>query len=428
MPKKDTYQPCLWSYSKEIINEMMLELNKRGIESRRESNLGIHILSVSKKKYNEVINIARTIRNTKEIGVMDYYRHRCGLNDHSLVYGIVSDAKKLESSWGIKATQPRFIKDMLSSLSSLCGLPIQLKVCPTDTAIEFYTTSDENLEDARDKIIGYLYENMGVMFENIYKCEDNGRLIKADKTRKRDTLYNLFDTSFISSGMHHPLGANLVPDTNEELLTESGYKSSQMKAGCQHKKQNIVLRTNDRYVINGQAELYEMKTYDHTWDAVNEKENKVLPVESSLVDNMTYNATIIVDDDVVKITTNYSVDRQASVSRELPFGLQYPSEVSIRNGLLPHPLKSGKYSGIIEEYYMKSTDGTKVLHYVTSSPLFEIYDIPSDFDFVKNNQALTKIPEVYDILEYNPEEPNIQSVRSIIETTAKRLMLSSKDN
>lgn len=426
MSKKEVYQYCLWSLNKEVINEVMIELDKMGIPSRREVRLGNHLLLVNKKNYNKVLNYARANFNPKNIGAIDYYRHRCGLNNRSLVYGIVSDAKNLKSSFGIKSMQPKFIKDMLTSLSELCGIPIDINVNTNDIAIEFYTTEDKNLEEVRDKIIAYLYENMGVMFERIYKCEDNGRLIKKDKNRKRDSLYNLFDTSFISAGMHNPRGANVVSYTDEDNLYVSGYKSSHSKTGYQHEKQNIVMRSPNRYVINGNAELYEIKDYHYTWDAKNERQNNILPVESTLIDNITYNATIVVDDNVAKITTNYKDSRETKVSRNLAFNLPFPSEVSVRNGLLPFPLKTGDFSGIIEEYYIKSTDGTKLLHYVISSPLFEVYDIPSDFDFVNNNKALVSVPEVYDIREFNPEDPNVSSVTSLIDDNVRKLMLTDK--
>lgn len=429
MAQKEKLQYCLWSYNKEYINDIMIELGKKGIDSFRENQHGRYLLSVNKNKYEETLNIARSLFDPKKVGSINYYRHFRGLNNRSLVYGYIADAKKLEMNWENDKAQPRYIKEMLGNLEIICGCPLYLEVNQQDCAIEIIAKGEvENIDEAREKVISYLYEKMGDLFENIYKCRDDGKLIRKDKTRKRDTIYNLFETTFLASGMYHPGGANIVPKTDEELLTESGYKSASVNRGCQRQRQNIASRTDEKIIINGTAELYEIKNYNYTWDAVNKTQNKVLPVRSSLVDNISYNSFIIIDDKVAKVTTNYTLDRKATISRQLAFDLTFPSEVSVRNGLLPYPLKTGNYSGIIEEYYMHSTDGTKLVHFATHSPYFEIFDIPVDFDFVKNNTALKKASTVYDIRDYNPKEPELQSVRNIIDETIKQLMLSNKEN
>ncbi len=426
MAKKETYQSCLWSDNKDIINETIVKLDERGIESRCDDRLGIHIISVKKKKYAETVAFARENLDPQNIGIVNHYGIRRHLYDRSLIYAYIKDAKQLGTGWESPISQPRFVREMLTKLSNLCGCPLKLRVNTADHAIEIiangYLNDDE---EVRNKIISYFYENAPELFENIYKCADDGRLIKKDSTRKRDTIYNLFDTTVLASGMSSPLGANIVPKTDGELLTESGYKSSSMRGGCQKQKQTIVLKNADKIVINGSAELYELKKYYYTWNAATNTQNEILPLESSLVDNITYNTTIVLDKDVVKVTTNYTDNREATVSRRLPFNMAYPNESSIRNGFLKHPLKTGNYSGIIEEYYMRSNDGTKLLHFATSSPYFEIYDIPEDFDFVNNNAALVKVPAVYDIRNYNPEEPELQSVKNIIANDAQKLMLTS---
>lgn len=429
MPKKEKNQPCLWAYDKNYVNEVMLFLDKNGIESFRENNMGVYILFVDKRKYKETVSFARENLDPKMIGVVNNYGVRRHLYDHSLVYAKLKDAKKLEKSWESERAQPRYIREMLVKLSNLCACPLKLRVNSNDHAIEFVSNSRTEInEETQNSIINYLYDNMGDIFENVYKCEDNGKLIKKDYTRKRDTIYNLFDSSFLASGMSTPRGANIVPPSDDELLTVSGYKSASSRSGSQKQRQNIVLKNADKIIINGTAELYEIKKYHYTWDAERQTQNEVVPFESSLVDNISYNSTIIIDKNVAKITTNYTTNREATVTRKLPFGVTFPNEFSVRNGLLPYPLKTGIYSGVIEEYYMRSTDGTKLLHYATHSPYFEIYDIPADFDFVNNNTALNKVPSVYDIRTYNPEEPELAPVKDLIDKTVKTLELSNKNN
>jgi len=87
-----------------------------------------------------------------------------------------------------------------------------------------------------------------------------------------------------------------------------------------------------------------------------------------------------------------------------------------------------EYEGNIEEYYMRSTDGLKLLHYATHSPYFEIYDIPADFDFVNNNSALNKASAVYDIRDFNPEDPKLASVKDFIDEAVQKLELTNKSN
>lgn len=428
MAKKEKLQYCLWSDNKEYLNEIMIELGKKGIDSFRQKRLGIHFLLVGKKNYNKTIAFAQENLDSKKIGVINHYGLKRHLCDHSLVYARIKDARVLETGWENERRQPRFIREMLDSLSQICECRLKLRVNACNHAIEILANGNtEDYEETRNKIINYLYENMGDMFENIYKCEDDGRLIKKDKTRKRDTIYNLFDSTFLASGMYNPDGANIVPKTDEELLTESGYKSDFTQRGCQKQKQTVVLKTAEKIVINGMAELYEIKKYHCTWDAKRETQDNILPIESSLVDNITYNASIVVDNDIAKVITHYTTDRKATMTRKLPFRVTFPNEVSVRNGLLPYPLKTGNYSGVIEEYYMRSTDRTKLLHFATHSPYFEIYDIPEGFDFVNDNSALNKASDVYDIRDYNTEEPNLQSVRNIIDNTVKQLMLSNKE-
>lgn len=429
MSKKEKLKYCLWSYDKSYMNEVMIELDKKGIESYREERLGLHLLLVHKNNYDATIAFARESFDPKKIGAVNNYRVKRHLYDHSLVLASVKDAKILGTGWESERMQPRFIREMLDKLSSICESPLKIRVNTSTHTIEILTIGKrEDYDEARNQIISYIYENMGDIFENAYKCEDDGRLIKKDKTRKRDNVYNLFESTYLASGMYNSDGANIVPKTDEELLTESGYKPASTKRGAQRQKQTVVLKTDEKVIINGTAELYEIKKYNYTWDAKRKVQNAILPVESSLVDNIKYTSSIVFDKDVAKVTTNFTTNREATMTREIAFGLSFPSEVSARNAILPFPLKNGVYSGVIEEYYMRSTDGTKLLHYATHSPYFEIYDIPVDFDFVNNNYALNKVPSVYDIREYNPEEPELQSVRTIIDDNLKQLMLSNKDN
>ena len=429
MPKKEKNQHCLWSYDKDYINEAMIDLDKAGIESFRENRIGVYFLRVNKGKYDDTIKFARKNLDAKRIGVVNHYGVRRHLNDHSLVYAKIKDAKKLELGWENERMQPRYIREMLDKLRILSNSRLKLRVNANNHAIEIMVNGNkEDYEEEQNIILSYLYENMGDVFENIYKCEDNGRLIKKDYTRKRDSVYNLFDSSFLASGMYTPRGNSIVPVPDDELLTVSGYKSYSSKTGYQRQKQNIVLKNKDKVIINGTIELYETKMYAYTWDAEKKTENKVLPFESSLVDNLSYNSTFIIDDNVVKITTNYTTDREATMTRELPFGVTFPNEFSVRNGLLPHPLKTGSYSGVIEEYYMRSTDGLKLLHYATHSPYFEIYDIPADFDFVNNNSALNKASAVYDIRDFNPGDPKLAPVKDFIDKAVQKLELTNKSN
>ena len=431
MAKKEKLKYCLWSYNKEEINDVMMALDKLGIESFRESHLHlkIHLLLVNKKNYDQTITFARENLDPKKIGMVNDYGVRRHLYAHSLVLATVKEDKKLDSGWEREGMQPHFIREMLENLKHSCNCILKIRVNTNTHAIEIYANgNNENYDETRDKIISYIYENMGDIFESASKCEDNGRLIKKDKTRKRDNVYHLFDRTFLASGMYNPGGNSIVPKTDEELLTESGYISDSVNRGCQRQKQTIVLKNDEKIVINGVAELYEVKKYTHTWDAERQSKNEILPVESSLIDHIKYNTSIVFDKDVAKLTTNFTTNRDTAINRELAFGLTFPSEVSSRNAILPFPLKAGNYNGVIEEYFMRSTDGTKLLHFATHSPYFEIYDIPEDFDFVNNNLALNKASTVYDIRDYNPEEPELQSVRTIIDNNLKQLMLSNKDN
>ncbi|MDE6141069.1 MAG: hypothetical protein K2G03_00555, partial [Bacilli bacterium] len=236
-------------------------------------------------------------------------------------------------------------------------------------------------------------------------------------------IYRLFDTSFLACGIYQPKRANIVSMNNEE-----GYHSSKEYAGFIDDIKNIDEYSEDKIVITGEIKLFEDKRYNNAGEEISFLQNEFLSFKTRLVDNLDYSLTIILSDSMVaKITTKYKDYREVSSSRKLPFGFKNLGDKSSRDCFLPFPKINGEYEGIIEEYYMRSTDGTKLLHYATHSPYLCLFDIPTDFDFVNNNKALEETPSVYDIRNYNPEDPNLQNVRPMIDKAIKQLKLTGKN-
>lgn len=421
------YKYFAWSYDKAYLDEIIGELAKREISCICENDLGRYFLSVPCDYYQTSLAIIREIGADNKIGSINFYDKIRPLNVYSLAYAVVEDATCLNKNWENEAIRPRKIKKMIKELKDICGCNVELAVDTSNNAVEIMAT--ENLNNSsriKEKICNFLRDNNYVKFKEVHVCTPEGEVMNPtpEEMLKIKGIYRLFDTSFLSNSMYTPERVNLVSKENEE-----GRLAWKQKWGFTDDIKFIEEYREDKIVIMGETKLYETKYYNSAGEAISCAPNNPLSFETKLVDDLDYTTTIILSDNqVAKITTKYKDSREVKSSRQLPFGVKFPESKSVRDGFLPFPKENGKYEGTIEEYYMRSTDGTKLLHYATHTPYFEIFDIPDDFDFINNNSALEGKPSTYDIRDYNPEEPKLAPVKDLINNTVKKLELDNKSD
>lgn len=415
-----------WSYNKEYLNEIMVEIGKRGIECYRESYLKSYLLSVSEDSYQEALKIVREIGDENKMGSVNYYDEFRPLKAYSLAYAYLEDTASLNKSLEHELSKSKKIRKMIKQLKDICGCDIELIVNLEEAAIEVLTPENlNNTARIKEKICNFLRDNNHIKFKEVYVCSPEGAVMKLapEEMLKIEGIHRLFDTSFLSYGMYDPERANLVSKENEE-----GHRSWKEDWGFTDDIKFIEEYSEDKVVIMGETTLYEDKFYNFAGEATSLASTNFLSFKTKLIDNLDYSSTIILSDNMVaKITTKYKDSRKVTSTRKLPFGDKFPNAKSTRDGFLPFPKESGEYQGTIEEYYMRSTDGIHLLHYATHSPYFEIFDIPTDFDFINKNEALKQKPKVYGIREYDPEDPEIAPVKDLLDKTVKKLELTTID-
>ena len=419
------YKHFAWSYDKAYLDEITVEMEKRGIACICENNLGRFLVSVPECYYRNALDIICEIGDESRIGFINYYDKFRPLKTYSLAYAYTENVECLNKNWEDEYSRPRNVKKMIKKLKEICGCDLKLIVNSEDAAIEILTTENiNNRSRIKEGVCDFLSDNDFVKFKEVHVCYPEGEIIKPtpEEELKIEGIYRLFDTSFLSYSMYNPKRANLVSKENEERRI-----AWQEEWGFYDDIKFIDEYSEDKIVIIGETTLYENKFYNSAGEATSRGSQNFLSFKTRLEDDLDYSLTIVLSGNkVAKITTKYKDLREVSSTSKLPFGVKFPNSESVRDGFLSFPKENGEYVGTIEEYYMRSTDGTKLLHYATHSPYFEIFDIPTDFDFINNNGALEGKPSTYDVRDYNPEDPNLQSVRTIIDNNVKQLMLSNK--
>lgn len=417
------YKSCAWSYEKAYLDRIMDRIIEKGIPCVCDSNLGRYLLSVPKDYYQNALDIIIEIGDENRMGSINHYDKFRPLKSYSLAYAYVEDAESLNNSWEDKFLRPKNIKKLLKKLKNICGCDVELIFNFDDSAVEILATKKlNNTARIRDKVYDFLLTNNYIKFKEVYICTPEGKIINQtpEEKKKIDNIYRLFDTSLLACGMYRPRKANLVSKDDEE-----NYYSCKEHSGFTDDIKIIEEYNKDKIVITGETKLFESKHYNFAGEAISNFQNDLLSFSTKLVDKLDYNLTIIISDNMVaKITTKYKDSREVSSTRKFPFGGKKLDDKSVRDVFLPFTKESGEYEGVIQEYYMRSRDYTKLLHYATHSPYFEIYDIPADFDFIDNNEALDQSPEVYDIRSYNLEDPKIAPVKDIIDEAVKKIRLS----
>ncbi len=421
------YKYFAWSYDKAYLDDIVEEMEKRGFSCICESTLGRYLLSVPECNYLNALEIVREIGDELRIGTINFYDKFRPLKSYSLAYAYVEDAKNLNENWEDEYSQPKNIKKMIKELKDICDCDVLLIVNLEDSAVEILITENiNNRARIKEGVCNFLSDNNFVKFKEVYACYPDGEFIKPtpEEKLKIEGVYRIFDSSFLACGMYRFKKNSLVYQNDDDRdLFWKGF------IGFTDDTKFFEEYTEDKIVIMGETKLYETRLYNSAGESISFDQQNLLSFETKLEDNLDYNSTIILSGNrVIKITTKYKDSRKFNSTRKLPFGDKFPSDTSIRDVFLPFPKESGEYEGSIEEYYMRSTDGTKLLHFATHTPYFEIYDIPEDFDFINNNDVLKKSPSVYDIRDYNPEEPKLASVKDLINNAIKKLELKTTND
>lgn len=384
------YKYFAWGYEKSYMDQVLEEMKKREIPCICESNLGRYFLSVPNDYYRNALDIIRKIGDESRIGSINYYDKIRPLKSYSIAYAYLEDANILNKNLGDEFYQPKNIKKIIKKLKEICGCDVKIFVNSSDAAIEIITTENlNNRSRIKEAVCDFLSDNNFVKFKEVYMCYPEGEIINPtpEEMLRIEGIYRLFDSSFFAYSMYEPERAHLVSKENKERRN-----SWSQNWGFNNDIKFIEEDKGDKIVIMGETTLHEYKFYNYAGEAINCVSKNFLSFETKLIDNLNYSLTIILSDNMVaKITTEYKDKREVSSTRKLPLGAKFPDLQSTRDGFLSFPKENGEYEGILEEYYMKSTDGNKLLHYCTHSPFFEVYDIPSDFDFINNNQALKKV-------------------------------------
>ncbi len=420
------YKYFAWSYEKNYLDKIMNIIIDRDISCICDDSLGRYSLSVPYDYYQDALEIIREIGDEQKMGSINHYDKFRPLKSYSFVYAYAYDENVLDKKWEDENLRPKNIRRMVEELQKICGCDVKLIVNFDDLSVEILTSKRLcNISRIRDRVYDFLCNNNYARFKEVYVSNPEGKVINPTpgEMKKIEGVYCLFDSSFLACGMYRPLEDTLVSGGKEE--------KSFLKAhiGFNDDIKNIEDYKEGKIIISGETKLYEYKRYNHEGEEISYHQRKISSFETKLVDRLDYNLTIIISDNMAaKIITNYKDSREATFPSRKLFGKNFSIGKSSRDSLLPFPKKSGEYEGNIEEYYMRSTDGLKLLHYATHSPYFEIYDIPTDFDFVNNNSALNKASAVYDIRDFNPEDPKLASVKDFIDEAVQKLELTNKSN
>lgn len=338
------------------------------------------------------------------------------IKTYLLAHVYVPSQPAASQNWAKRFLESSNTQKMIAELKKICGCDIHLTVSSPEVAIKIASTEElDNL--TKVKACEFLEHNEYVEFDQI-----DANIAKKDEINKEEVenIYRLFDTSYLASGMYLPRKNNLVSKDKQNNITGN--------IGFMRDIKTIEEQKEDKIVINGEVKLYENKYFNRQGKELSWLESVSSSIEAKLYDMLNYRLTIILSDNkVAKITTQYKDSRTRSSKKRHLLNFEFPGIPFTRDAFLPYPKQNGTYEGVIEEYYMRSTDGQKLLHYATHTPYFEIYDIPLDFDFIKNNKALEENPSIYDIRNLTEDDPRLTSVKDLIDMTIKKLELTNND-
>ena len=433
---KKNKKSVLYSKNLESIETIERKLKYNKFDTELEYCLGGgYAIHVPEEQYHACLVKAKECGLGEEIRMLNYHGEFRKLSSMSILYASVANIRSFNKAWQYEDSQPDFIKEILEYLKELCGVEVYLEANPSDAALEFLVDVDsENYNEdfhaeLQSKISNCLNSKFDNLFDTIYLCEMDGRLIhngeKEDKDLMKDSLDVIYATSIILDGIRYPEGSNIAPKPKEDNdLNESGYWTSASHYGGEHYESNFKVIDGMEYEYENSIKLYEKKEYKSYWYAETQKSVGILPLESTVEDDVSFKSNFrLLSKDEIEIKTNYTLKRKLSVKGEQALNhSEFPARVSVRDGIFQFPLEDGEYTGSYTEHYIKIANGTRVLHYADESSFFEVFDVPQDFDFVNNNAALSEYPKVFDDCDFDKNDKDLNEISKYLNPNAKNLI------
>lgn len=418
-----------YSKYKNEIDDLINFFRRQGIKASIDNHLGYYVAYVEKDKYKEASAIGREHAEGRQVGYINFYDEMRPLFSTSLVYIKLKDYKNVEKGWQYGYDLPRYISNMITSASMITQSPVNLIVNGSDCAIELLSNIDFDKQgDCALKIKELLQKKYDQYIDEIILCSPYGEVLEENiKKEDDDNLMIFYKNSLFYKGIRFPEGKNIVPKSdNEQDYTDSGYYwTSSSYGGKQFSIETD--RSDKELVITSSFELFEKKRFTSYWDAERQKLNSISPINSMLVDTIDADVHInVISDNELEIVTKYQLERDYSLDKKLPFNLRVASDKTVRSGMFPFSLENGNYEGEVIEYYIKIANGTRLLHFSDFSTAFEVYDIPSCFDFENNNAALLTDAKIFDEESFDYEDKDIEEIKEYVSPDIKRLINTYK--
>ena len=406
-------KPVLYSRYKNYLKDIAGIIESYGVSCIIDNKLGNYVIYVRESDYAKTLDIARKKGNENMLGAINENGDERGLLASSLVYLELKDEDICEKEWRFEDELPDFLKKMMQDIETIVPFKPYLLVS-SDNSLEILMNDQDNInhDEYASAVRNLITNQYSDYFRVCLPCSVNGELKDA---RSADFAYQeIFYSSMFLDGMFYPLGSNIaLKEDCDNEVGESNYWIGMHTFGSHY----FNVKSMHPGLVSGDVSLFEKMHFNSVYDTKHKVSHPVDEVDTILTDNITFKTQIEEEDNSCKITTDFIIDREASV---LPF-MSYPTKKSVRNGLFAFPLESGIYEGKLTEYFVKISKGTRLLHYSPVSPFFEVFEIAPDFTFKKG--ILPDYPKVFDDTTYDKEDKDLKEISQYVPIDPKILKL-----